>query len=38
MISLYDNYVAGLGLELVTVDLQSDALLTALSRPACDSL
>ena len=35
MINLYDNYVAGFGLELVFPELQSDALLTALSRSAC---
>ena len=34
MISLYDNYIAGLGSNSRPLDLQSDALPTALSRPA----
>ena len=36
MINLYDNYLAELRLELVFLDLQSDALPTALSRSEGD--
>ena len=35
MIKLCDNYVAGLKLELVFPDMQSDALPTTLSHSAC---